>query len=231
MTIADSVWLATALLHQQNSGAIDFSVQEIIGKATDERLIQGYRPSLQVHASKHCVANKPPNPGRYRILLETTRGRRRLFKEGDPFHPDRREGKTRPSRDEVPAKYQSLIDWYDRIYSKKSGPANVSSIGALTKMTNTPRVASERPNSDFAELDAIQAEPVFVGANGMIVLPERLRSALGIKEGSCLSIYREGERLILQPITEDFIRSLRGCLKGPYSLVEDREREHRDDRY
>jgi hypothetical protein len=32
---------------------------------------------------------------------------------------------------------------------------------------------------------------------------------------------------VLLPITDEFIRSLRGSLKGDYSLVEDREREHR----
>jgi hypothetical protein len=41
------------------------------------------------------------------------------------------------------------------------------------------------------------------------------------------TINAEGTTEALQPVTEDFIRSLRGCLKGDYSLVEDREREHR----
>jgi hypothetical protein len=30
-----------------------------------------------------------------------------------------------------------------------------------------------------------------------------------------------------QPVSDEFIRSLRGSLKGPGSMVEDREREHR----
>lgn len=41
------------------------------------------------------------------------------------------------------------------------------------------------------------------------------------------TINAEGTTEVLQTQTEDFIRSLRGCLKGDYSLVEDREREHR----
>ena len=41
------------------------------------------------------------------------------------------------------------------------------------------------------------------------------------------TINAEGTTEVLQPVTEDFIRSLLGCLKGDYSLVEDREREHR----
>lgn len=39
-------------------------------------------------------------------------------------------------------------------------------------------------------------------------------------------IQDEGED-IAQPVTDEFIRSLRGSLKGPVSMVEDREREHR----
>ncbi len=40
-------------------------------------------------------------------------------------------------------------------------------------------------------------------------------------------VHREhGDRLI-EPVSEEFIRSLRGCLKGEDSLVEAREREHR----
>ena len=32
---------------------------------------------------------------------------------------------------------------------------------------------------------------------------------------------------VIEPVTDEFIRSLRGCLKGEDSLVEAREREHR----
>ncbi len=69
--------------------------------------------------------------------------------------------------------------------------------------------------------------PVFLGPSGSVMIPDSLRKELGLTEGSCLSIYREEDRLVLQPITEDFIRSLRGCCKGKDSLVEAREREHR----
>jgi hypothetical protein len=54
---------------------------------------------------------------------------------------------------------------------------------------------------------------------------------MGLNDGSCLSIYRDKNRIVVLPITEDFIRSLRGSCKAGDSLVEAREREHRDDRY
>ena len=74
------------------------------------------RPGVQVHAYLHCVANKPPNPGRYRMLVETSKGRRRLFRPGDPCDPGRTTGKDVPRDDEIPPEYGDLIDWYRNEY-------------------------------------------------------------------------------------------------------------------
>ena len=63
-----------------------------------------------------------------------------------------------------------------------------------------------------------------VSSKGQI---ETLRDELGITTGTRIAIQRVDNRLVLEPITDDFVRSVRGCLKGPDSLVEDREREHR----
>lgn len=41
------------------------------------------------------------------------------------------------------------------------------------------------------------------------------------------TIQSEYNNQALQPVTDEFIRSLRGCCKGADSLVEAREREHR----
>jgi AbrB family looped-hinge helix DNA binding protein len=72
-------------------------------------------------------------------------------------------------------------------------------------------------------------EPVFtvVSSKGQIVIPAALRERLGIKTGTRIAIRTEENQLILQPITDEFIRSLVGCCKGEDSLVEAREREHR----
>src|SRR5277367_5455485 len=37
----------------------------------------------------------------------------------------------------------------------------------------------------------------------------------------------EDTDVILPPVTDEFIRSLRGCCKGEGSMIEDREREHK----
>ena len=73
------------------------------------------RPGVQVFAYLHGVANKAPNPGRDRILVETSKGRRRLFRPGDSYHP-RRGGRAIPCADEIPAQYAELIHWYRREY-------------------------------------------------------------------------------------------------------------------
>jgi hypothetical protein len=79
-----------------------------------EGLTGGKRAGVYPHLSVHCVANRPPDGGRYRMLFETAPSRRRLFRPGDPYHPKREGGKVVPDRTEIPAKYHALLDWYER---------------------------------------------------------------------------------------------------------------------
>jgi hypothetical protein len=112
--VADEVWIATALLHRENPNAEDFSVKEIEDRLVRERFSNGKRPGVQPHVNQHVVANRPPNGGRYRMLFETAPSRRRLFRAGDPYHPEREDGKMVPERSEIPGKYHALLDWYER---------------------------------------------------------------------------------------------------------------------
>ena len=41
------------------------------------------------------------------------------------------------------------------------------------------------------------------------------------------AIEEDEQEAQVQPDLEDLLRKVRGCLKGPHSLLEDREREHR----
>ncbi len=121
--VADEVWIAAALLHRRYPDREDFTVGEIVRRAADERVTgaAAVRPGVQSHAYLHCVANRPPNPGRYRMLVETSKGRRRLFRPGDPCHPLRAAGKAVPEARAVPAPYRGLIDWYRRDYADGGG--------------------------------------------------------------------------------------------------------------
>jgi hypothetical protein len=112
--VADEVWIATALLHREHPRAPDFSLKEIEARLVHEGLTDEKRPGVYPHLSVHCVANRPPDKGRYRILFETAPSRRRLFRHGDPYNPKREGGKIVPDRAEIPAKYHPLLDWYER---------------------------------------------------------------------------------------------------------------------
>ncbi|MGH7265547.1 MAG: hypothetical protein ACREMB_11940 [Candidatus Rokuibacteriota bacterium] len=92
---------------------------EIVERARKEAAYPELRPGVYVHVVQHCVANRPPNPGRYRMLLESGENRRRLFREGDPYDPGRDGSKVIPSRDAIPAAYQDLLAWYHSEYTRR----------------------------------------------------------------------------------------------------------------
>jgi hypothetical protein len=110
--VADEVWIATALLHREHPDRADFAIEEIMQRATEEAGTQPLRPGVYVHVVQHCVANRPPNPGRYRILVETAPGRRRLLRNGDSYDPAREGAKTTPAKEDIPSEYAGLLDWY-----------------------------------------------------------------------------------------------------------------------
>jgi hypothetical protein len=119
--VADEVWIVTALLHREHPDRADFTIAEIVERARQERLTAELRPGVYVHALQHCVANRPPNPGRYRMLLETAPNRRRLYRPGDPADEARRGAKSTPARAAIPPEYHALLDWYEREYASQRG--------------------------------------------------------------------------------------------------------------
>lgn len=131
--VADEVWIATALLHKEHPDRLDFTVEEIVERARRARLHKTLRPGVYVHAVQHCVANRPANPGRYRMLFETAPGRRRLYREGDTVHPSRDGAKITPPPQEIPDAYADLLAWYKR-WSEK---------GASGLLKNDPLLASQ----------------------------------------------------------------------------------------
>jgi hypothetical protein len=112
LRVADEVWIAVALLHQEQPKRQDFSVEEIMERASKETRGEKLRPGIRVHINQHCVANRPPNPARYRMLIETAPGRRRLFRDGDNYDTAREGAKIIPSRADISSEYAGLLDWY-----------------------------------------------------------------------------------------------------------------------
>jgi hypothetical protein len=116
LRVADEAWIALALLHREQPDRADFTEQEIFARIRAENLTGSLREGVKHHVTFHCVANKPPKPGNYRMLYATGVGTRRLFREGDDFHPDRK-GKITPKPEDIPAKYHDLLDWYKTQYA------------------------------------------------------------------------------------------------------------------
>lgn len=111
--VADEVWIATALLHRENPSRSDFTLNEIVERAAKEAIVDELRPGVYVHAALHCVANRPPKPGRYRMLFETRPKYRRLFRLGDSYDRQREGSKIMPDAEEIPPRYDYLLDWYE----------------------------------------------------------------------------------------------------------------------
>jgi AbrB family looped-hinge helix DNA binding protein len=72
-------------------------------------------------------------------------------------------------------------------------------------------------------------ETSVVTSKGQLVIPARLRRRLGIKKGTLIAFVEDDGRMLMQPVTREFIHSLRGSLKSEPSvlkvLLEARRRE------
>lgn len=66
-----------------------------------------------------------------------------------------------------------------------------------------------------------------VNAKGQIVIPADIRNRLDIRPGTKIAFVEEKGRLLIQPVTDAFIRSMRGSLAGkmPPKLDRDPDRE------
>lgn len=117
ISVADEVWIATALLHREHPEREAFSAREISERARREAITPRQRAGVYVHASQHCVANRPPSPARLRMLFATSRSQRRLYRPGDPSHPGRVQARHLPEAAAIPARYRPLLEWYASDYA------------------------------------------------------------------------------------------------------------------
>ncbi len=75
----------------------------------------------------------------------------------------------------------------------------------------------------------MKAEISTVTTKGQLVIPSRLRRRFDIRKGTRVVFVEEDGRLILQPLTREFIDSLCGWLRGSGAL-ENLLRERKKDR-
>jgi AbrB family looped-hinge helix DNA binding protein len=72
----------------------------------------------------------------------------------------------------------------------------------------------------------------YATTKGQIVIPVALRRKYGITSGTKIMVTDSGDGIVLKPVTEQFLRSLQGSLKGKGGLkilleerAKDRQRE------
>ena len=107
--------MALAALSREHPDRAGFSRREILERVRLQGSHPEVRPGVQIHIQQHNVANYPPNAARYRMFYRLADGTYRLFRPGDSYHPSRG-GKTHPNREDLPARYRGLLDWYEREY-------------------------------------------------------------------------------------------------------------------
>ena len=76
----------------------------------------------------------------------------------------------------------------------------------------------------------MKVETSVVTSKGQLVIPARLRRRFGIKKGTLVAFVEDDGHMIVQPVTPEFIRSLRSSLKGEPSALEVLLEERKKDR-
>lgn len=68
----------------------------------------------------------------------------------------------------------------------------------------------------------------YATVKGQIVIPATLRRKYGIKNGTKIIITDMGDAIVLKPVTEQYLKSLQGSLKGKgglKTLMEERRKD------
>jgi len=148
LKVADEVWIVAVLLQQDHPDRHDFLIEEIVEYARRRNLTGVFRPGLYVHVVQHCVANRPPNPARYRMLFETSAGRRRLFRDGDVYDARRDGGKVTPAPQDLPVPYIKLLKWYSD-WSKRMTSTAVDNDPLLSLQGSGRQLWSDEHADDY----------------------------------------------------------------------------------
>ena len=86
---------------------------------------------------------------------------------------------------------------------------------------------------DFSQKDEMTMNAAYVTSKGQLVVPSRIRRRFGIKPGTRINFVEEGDRIIFQPVTREYIHSFRGMFKlkpGEKSAVQEHLEERRAER-
>lgn len=85
----------------------------------------------------------------------------------------------------------------------------------------------------FSANERNEVNSAYVTSKGQLVVPARIRRRYGITPGTRINFIEEGDRIIFQPVTREYIRSFRGLFKlraGEKSAVQEHLEERRKER-
>ncbi len=113
LTASDAIWIATARLHDRHKKAEGFTPAQIQDEVEKNHLTGVKSKTVYQHIVQHVTATQPANPNRRRMLTEVGKGLRRLYLEGDAFHPSRSGGQFLPKADDLPSDLRGwVLLWY-----------------------------------------------------------------------------------------------------------------------
>jgi len=72
----------------------------------------------------------------------------------------------------------------------------------------------------------------YVTSKGQLAIPAKLRRKYNIKQGTRINFAEDGDRIVMQPVTDAFIESLCGMLKrkpGSKSVTQQLVEEHAEE--
>ena len=70
-----------------------------------------------------------------------------------------------------------------------------------------------------------------VSTKGQLVIPARMRDALGIEPGDRVALTLEDGVILLRPVTERLVEETRGMLAGGPSLADELQKERRAEKW
>ena len=114
LTAADAVWIAAAMLHDRYPEAAGFTPSDIQHEVLRNNLTGTKPETVYQHIVQHVTATQPANPNRRRMLTELSNGLRRLFLDGDSYHPTRNGAQFAPKADDLPPHLRGWLSWYEK---------------------------------------------------------------------------------------------------------------------
>jgi hypothetical protein len=185
ISTANAVWLATAMLHKENSQSDAFSAKEIFQKVKQLNLLSVSNSTINMHITSHCVASSKESPDRHRKLTRVRVGWYRLFKEGDSFHETRSTGQIAPLTGMLPLEFKDVIDWYNVQYN----------------VTSTLKSLTESTTSDVEHNMSSELYLIEIGDNNTIKLPDSFVKYCQLVKGQKLAFQAKNNgSIIIRPL-------------------------------